>query len=106
MREAALDVLLQLYAAPANLSPLHVFTERFQQRFAELVREARGSNLLHLHDLILETAKLSNKCSRLAACHVEEDVVKALLDWACPLRQQAIWQVGLTTCPMIDNPIP
>ena len=46
VREAALDVLLQLYAAPANLSPLHVFTERFQQRFAELVREARGSNLL------------------------------------------------------------
>lgn len=46
MREAALDVLLQLYAAPGNLSPLHVFTERFQQRFAELVRGARGSNLL------------------------------------------------------------
>ena len=49
VREAALDVLLQLYAAPANLSPLHVFTERFQQRFAELVRGALGSNLLLIH---------------------------------------------------------
>ena len=42
VREAAVDVLLQLYAAPANLSPLHAFTERFQQRFAELVRGVWG----------------------------------------------------------------
>ncbi len=41
MREAAVDALLPLYAVPANLSPMHAFTERFQQRIAELVRPGR-----------------------------------------------------------------
>ena len=67
MREAALDVLLQLYAAPANLSPLHVFTERFLQRFAELVRGARGSNLL-LIDLNLPLAVSANSTSNVNSC--------------------------------------
>ena len=64
MREAALDVLLQLYAAPANLSPLHVFTERFLQRFAELVRGARGSNLL-----LIDLSSSGNVSKQYFHCH-------------------------------------
>ncbi len=44
MRDAAVSALLRLYSVQANLSSMQVFTERFQQRFAELVRR-----LQHTH---------------------------------------------------------
>lgn len=37
VRETALDALLEIYSSEDNLSPLHGFTGRFQERFAELV---------------------------------------------------------------------
>ncbi len=37
VRETALDALLEIYNSEDNLSPLHGFTGRFQERFAELV---------------------------------------------------------------------
>ena len=61
VRETALDALLEIYSSEDNLSPLHGFTGRFQERFAELVYdvdEAVAVKGVHLVTLLVQAEEM------------------------------------------------